>query len=58
MPDDTPGHPLPVAMDIAALMPNAEVTPFPWREPRGVYLKAMQQLRDFLRAHTPVAATH
>ena len=58
MPDDTPGHPYQVAMDIAELMPNAEVTPYPWREPRDVYLKTMQQLRDFLRAHTPVAAAH
>ena len=58
MPDDTPGHPLPVAMDLAALMPNAEVTPYPWKEPREVYEQTMQQLREFLRAHRPVTAAH
>jgi pimeloyl-ACP methyl ester carboxylesterase len=56
MPDDTPGHPLPVAKDIAALMPNAEVTAYPWREPRELYEQTMQQVHAFLRAHQPVAA--
>src|SRR5438445_7677730 len=31
MPDDTPAHPYPVAMEIAALAPKAEVTVYPWR---------------------------
>ena len=34
MPDDTPGHPYQVSMDIAALAPKAEVTVYPWKEPK------------------------
>ena len=56
MPDDTPGHPCQVAMDIAELMPNAEVTVYPWREPKELWVKTVQQVRDFLTAHQPVAA--
>ena len=39
MPDDTPGHPYQVAMDIAALAPKAEATVYPWREPKDLYVK-------------------
>ena len=33
MPDDTPAHSYQVAVDIASLAPNAEVTVYPWKEP-------------------------
>ena len=56
MPDDTPGHPYQVSMDIAALAPKAEVTVYPWREPKDLWGKTVQQVRDFLKAHQPVAA--
>ncbi len=56
MPDDTPGHPYQVAMDIAALAPKAEATVYPWREPKDLYVKTVQQVRDFLKTHQPVAA--
>jgi hypothetical protein len=56
MPDDTPGHPYQVAMDIAALAPKAEVTVYPWKEPKDLWVKTVQQVRDFLKAHQPVAA--
>jgi len=58
MPDDTPGHPYPVAMDIAALMPKAEVTVYPWKEPKDLLAKTVNQVRDFLRAHQPVTSAH
>jgi len=56
MPDDTPGHPYQVSMDIAALAPKADVTVYPWREPKDLWVKTVQQVRDFLTAHQPVAA--
>jgi hypothetical protein len=31
MPDDTPAHPYPVAVGIAALAPKPDVTVYPWR---------------------------
>jgi hypothetical protein len=35
MPDDTPAHPYQTSVDIASLAPNAEVTVYPWRDPRS-----------------------
>ena len=46
----------PVSMDIAALAPKAEVTVYPWKEPKDLWVKTVQQVRDFLKAHQPVAA--
>ena len=30
-PDDVPAHPYKVAMEVASLAPNAEVTIYPWK---------------------------
>jgi hypothetical protein len=35
LPDDIPAHPYAVAMEAAMLAPNAEVSMFPWKEPRN-----------------------
>jgi len=43
-------------MDIAALAPKAEVTVYPWREPKDLLVKTVNQVRDFLRAHQPATA--
>jgi hypothetical protein len=43
-------------MDIAALAPKAEVTVYPWREPKELLTKTINQVREFLRAHQPVTA--
>ena len=51
LPDDTPAHPYQIAMDIVALAPKAEVTVYPWREPRDLLVKTVNQVRTFLRAH-------
>ena len=45
MPDDTPAHPYPVAMDIAALAPKAEVTVYPWREPPELKARTINRVR-------------
>jgi hypothetical protein len=43
-------------MDIAALAPKVEVTVYPWREPKDLLAKTVNQVRDFLRAHQPATA--
>jgi hypothetical protein len=56
VPDDTPAHPYAVAMDIAALAPNAEVTVYPWREPPELLARTVNRAHTFLRAHQPLGA--
>ena len=38
------------------LAPNAEVSMFPWKEPKERIPLAIRQIRSFLRAHRPVSA--
>jgi pimeloyl-ACP methyl ester carboxylesterase len=56
LPDDIPAHPYAVAMEAAMLAPNAEVSMFPWKEPKERIPLAIRQIRSFLRAHRPVVA--
>jgi pimeloyl-ACP methyl ester carboxylesterase len=53
LPDDIPAHPYAVAMEAAMLAPNAEVSMFPWKEPKERIPLAVRQIRSFLRAHLP-----
>ena len=53
LPDDIPAHPYAVAMESAMLAPNAEVSLFPWKEPKERVPLALRQIRSFLRAHRP-----
>jgi pimeloyl-ACP methyl ester carboxylesterase len=53
LPDDIPAHPYAVAMEAAMLAPNAEVSMFPWKEPKERIALAVRQIRSFLRAHRP-----
>ena len=53
LPDDVPSHPYAVAMEAAMLAPNAEVSMFPWKEPKERIPLAIRQIRSFLRAHQP-----
>ena len=53
LPDDIPAHPYAVAMESAMLAPNAEVSFFPWKEPKERVPLAVRQIRSFLRAHRP-----
>src|SRR6266542_1182598 len=56
LPDDIPAHPYAVAMETAMLAPNAEVSMFPWKEPKERIPLAVRQIRSFLRAHRAASA--
>src|SRR4051812_17861633 len=56
LPDDIPAHPYAVAMEAAMLAPKAEVSMFPWKQPKERIPLAVRQIRSFLRANRPVAA--
>jgi pimeloyl-ACP methyl ester carboxylesterase len=51
LPDDVPAHPYAVAMECAMLAPKAEVSMFPWKEPRERIPLAVRQIHSFLKAH-------
>ena len=53
LPDEVPAHPYAVAMECAMLAPKAEVSIFPWKEPKERIPLAVRQIRSFLRAHRP-----
>src|ERR1700681_802300 len=55
LPDDIPPHPYAVAMEAAMLAPRAEVSMFPWKEPKERIPLAVRQIRSFLRAHRPAS---
>ncbi len=56
LPDDIVAHPYAVAMEAAMLAPKAEVSMFPWKEPKERIPLAVRQVHSFLRAHRPVSA--
>jgi hypothetical protein len=56
MPDDVPAHPYVVAMETAMLAPRAEVSMYPWKEPKERIPLAVRQVRSFLKAHRPASA--
>jgi len=56
LPDDIPPHPYAVAMEAAMLAPKAEVSIFPWKEPKERIPLAIRQIHSFLRAHRPATA--
>jgi pimeloyl-ACP methyl ester carboxylesterase len=56
LPDDIPPHPYAVAMEAAMLAPKAEVSIFPWKEPKERIPLAVRQIHSFLRAHRPASA--
>jgi pimeloyl-ACP methyl ester carboxylesterase len=56
LPDDIPPHPYAVAMETAMLAPKAEVSIFPWKEPKERIPLAVRQIHSFLRAHRPASA--
>ena len=56
LPDDIPPHPYAVAMEAAMLAPKAEVSIFPWKEPKERIPLAVRQIRSFLRAHRPASS--
>ena len=56
LPDDIPAHPYAVAMECAMLAPRAEVSIYPWKEPKERIALAVRQVRSFLRAHRQASA--
>src|SRR5437879_11475611 len=55
-PDDVPAHPYKVAMEVASLAPNAEVTIYPWKDSQEHIDEVVEHARSFLKAHEPVTA--
>jgi pimeloyl-ACP methyl ester carboxylesterase len=55
LPDDIPAHPYAVAMEAAMLAPKAEVSMYPWKEPKERIPLAVRQIHSFLRAHRPAS---
>jgi pimeloyl-ACP methyl ester carboxylesterase len=51
LPDDVPAHPYDVAMECAMLAPKAEVSMFPWKQPKERIPLAVRQIHSFLKAH-------
>jgi len=56
LPDDVPAHPYAVAMEVVRLAPKAEVSLYPWKEPKDLIPQAVRHVREFLRKHRPVTA--
>jgi len=55
LPDDIPAHPYAVAMEAAMLAPKAEVSMYPWKEPKERIPLAVRQIRSFMKAHRPAS---
>jgi len=55
LPDDVPAHPYAVAMESALLAPQAQVSLYPWKEPKDRIALAVRHVRTFLRAHQAMA---
>jgi hypothetical protein len=54
LPDDVPSHPYAVAMESARLAPNAQVSLYPWKEPKDRIPLAVRHIRSFLRSYRPI----
>jgi len=52
-PDDVPAHPYAVAMEVATLAPNAEVTRYPWKDTPENLEETIERARSFLKSHVP-----
>ncbi len=52
-PDDVPSHPYKVAMEVAGLAPNAEVTIYPWKDTKENIDTVVAHARKFLKAREP-----
>src|SRR5262245_58603423 len=51
LPDDIPAHPYAVAMEAAMLAPKAQVSIYPWKEPKERIPLAIRHIRTFLHAN-------
>src|SRR5512147_1648677 len=55
LPDDIPAHPYAVAMEAAMLAPKAQVSIYPWKEPKERIPLAIRHIRSFLKANRPLS---
>jgi pimeloyl-ACP methyl ester carboxylesterase len=55
LPDDIPAHPYAVAMEAAMLAPNAQVSLYPWKEPKERIPVAVRHIRSFLKSYRPAS---
>ena len=53
LPDDVAPHPYAVAMESALLAPNAQVSLYPWKQPKEHIPLALRHIGTFLAAHCP-----
>ncbi len=56
LPDDIPAHPYAIAMEAAMLAPKAEVSMYPWKQPKERVPLAVRQIRSFMKSHRPTTA--
>ncbi len=56
-PEDVPAHPYAVAMEVANLAPDSEVTIYPWKDTQEHIDEVVAHARRFLKAHEPAATT-
>src|SRR3954447_4231796 len=56
LPDDIAQHSYAGAMEAAMPAPNAEVSIFPWKEPKERIPLAIRQIRSFMKAHRLTSA--
>jgi len=56
LPDDIPPHPYAVAMEVAMLAPNSQVSLYPWKDTPDKVPLAVRHIRMFLEANRPAAA--
>ena len=55
-PEDVPAHPYAVAMEVANLAPNSEVTIYPWKDTQEHIDEVVAHARRFLKSHVPAGA--
>jgi pimeloyl-ACP methyl ester carboxylesterase len=56
LPDDTAAHAYQVAIDVASLAPNADISVYPWKDSPELKARTVSRVRRFLKAHLPVTA--
>lgn len=56
LPDDIPPHPFKVAMEVAMLAPNSQVSLYPWKDTPEKVPLAVRHIRMFLESNRPAVA--
>ncbi len=56
LPDDIPPHPYKVAMEVAMLSPNSQVSLYPWKDTPDKVPLAVRHVRMFLESNRPAVA--